>query len=66
LHAPLVRTKRHPEHVRAHFARDALAFELLCELQEYLLGDVSERCPKATRRCELRNQHDGLSHDGVD
>lgn len=66
LYLLLITPNREPEHVGRDLPGDAVAFDLLRELEENLVRDVSQGCTNAGSRGELRNEHRGLMHDGVD
>jgi hypothetical protein len=58
--------KTHAEHVGAHLATDALAFELLNELGKDLTRDLCERRARPSGRCQLGDQDRRLTDDGLD
>jgi hypothetical protein len=53
------------EHVRDHFSRYALAFELLGQREKHFVRQVGERRTNSRGGRELREQHGRLANDRV-
>jgi hypothetical protein len=49
-HLAQVGAQRHPEHVRADFAADALSGQFVGQFDEHLVRDVRQGCAHATGR----------------
>lgn len=66
LDLPLIGAEGEAEHVGSDLPADTLGVELSGELQEDLIGDVSQRRARSARRCQLGDEDGGLPHHGVD
>ena len=62
----VVGPERESEHVRDELVREALVLQLGNQVDEHLIRGVCQLRPGTRGRCQLRDQHGRLTHDGVD
>jgi mRNA-degrading endonuclease toxin of MazEF toxin-antitoxin module len=65
-HAVVVRAQRHAEHVGDDLVAHPLLFQLTCQIDEHLIGDMRERRSPPGCGGQRGDQHRRLAHDRID